>query len=72
MRVKPEFSKYVEEYIERDLPKGVLRTLAVIALRQPIKLSELAKVRGNKCYEHVKKLKELGFVNVERKGKTRF
>ncbi len=70
MRVKPEFSRYVEEYIEKDLPKGVLRTLAVIALRQPIKLSELAKIRGNKCYEHVKKLKELGFVNVEKKGKN--
>ncbi len=70
MRVKPEYSKYVEEYLERDLPKGVLRTLAVIALKQPVKLSELAKIRGNKCYEHVRKLKELGFINVERKGKS--
>ncbi len=70
MRVKPEYSKYVEKFVERDLEKGVLRTLAVIALRQPIKLSELAKIRGNKCYDHVKKLKDLGFIKVEKKGKS--
>jgi segregation and condensation protein B len=54
MRVKQEFAEIVRKYTERDLDKGTLRTLAVIALRQPITLSKLAKIGGNKCYEHVK------------------
>ena len=70
MRVKPEFSDVVRPLTKRDLEKGVLRTLAVIAVKQPIKLSELAKIRGNKCYDHVKKLKELGFIKAEKKGRS--
>jgi len=70
MRVKPEFSNVVRPLTERDLERGVLRTLAVIAVKQPIKLSELAKIRGNKCYDHVKKLRELGFIKVEKKGRS--
>ncbi len=71
MRVKPEYHSYVEKFRELDMERGVLRTLAVIALKQPIKLSDLAKIRGNRCYEHVKKLEELGFVNTRKAGKTR-
>ncbi len=70
MRVKPEFSDVVRPLTERDLEKGVLRTLAVIAVKQPIKLSDLAKIRGNKCYDHVKKLKDLGFIKAEKKGRA--
>ena len=48
MRVKPEYVKYVENLVERYLDRGTLRTLAVIAAKQPITLSKLAKIRGNK------------------------
>jgi len=70
MRVKPEYYPYVERFVEKDLDKGSLRTLAVIAFKQPIMLSRLAKIRGNKCYEHVKKLKEMGLIRAERKGRS--
>ncbi|RLI78800.1 SMC-Scp complex subunit ScpB [Archaeoglobales archaeon] len=70
MRVKPEYYPYVEKFVEKDLDKGSLRTLAVIAFKQPIMLSKLAKIRGNKCYEHVKKLKEMGLIRAEKKGKS--
>ncbi len=69
MRVKPEFADVVKYWTEKDLDRGTLRTLAIIALKQPIKLSELAKIRGNKCYEHVKKLRELDFIHVEKRGR---
>ncbi|AEA47400.1 SMC-Scp complex subunit ScpB [Archaeoglobus veneficus] len=71
MRVKPEYHTYVERFAEKDMEKGVLRTLAVIALRQPIMLSKLAKIRGNKCYDHVKKLEEMGLIKAEKRGRTR-
>ncbi len=70
MRVKVEYYPYVERFFEKDLDKGSLRTLAVIAYKQPIMLSKLAKIRGNKCYEHVKKLKERGLIKVEKKGRS--
>ena len=70
MRVKLEYYPYVERFFEKDLDKGSLRTLAVIAYKQPILLSKLAKIRGNKCYEHVKKLRERGLVRVVKRGRS--
>uniref|UniRef100_A0A7J2TI38 SMC-Scp complex subunit ScpB n=1 Tax=Archaeoglobus fulgidus TaxID=2234 RepID=A0A7J2TI38_ARCFL len=70
MRVKQDFLDIVKRFMERDLDKGTLRTLAVIALRQPITLSKLAKIRGNKCYDHVKKLLDLKFIKAEKKGRS--
>lgn len=70
MRVKPEFAGVVRNLTEKHLEKGLLRTLAVIAIKQPVRLSEVAKIRGNRCYEHVKKLKEMGFIAEEKKGRA--
>ncbi len=70
MRVKQDFAEIVERFTERDLDKGTTRTLAVIALKQPITLAKLAKIRGNKCYEHVKKLQELKLISAEKKGRS--
>jgi segregation and condensation protein B len=70
MRVKPEFADIVEKFAERELDRGTMRTLAVIAVRQPITLAKLAKIRGNKCYDHVKKLIELELVKAEKRGRS--
>ena len=71
MRVKPEYHSYVDRFRELDMERGMLRTLAVIALRQPVKMSDLARIRGNRCYEHVRKLEEMGFIKAEKSGKTK-
>ncbi len=71
MRVRPEYHAYVRRFAEKDMDKGTLRTLAVIAIWQPIMLSKLAKIRGNKCYEHVRRLEELGLIRAEKKGRTK-
>uniref|UniRef100_A0A7C3R9Z2 SMC-Scp complex subunit ScpB n=1 Tax=Archaeoglobus fulgidus TaxID=2234 RepID=A0A7C3R9Z2_ARCFL len=70
MRVKPQYADYVEKYTAREFDRGTLRTLAVIALKQPVTLAKLAKIRGNKCYDHVKKLQERGFIRAEKKGRS--
>ncbi len=71
MRVKPVYQKFVGKFVESELDKGCLRTLAIIAIKQPIELSKLAKIRGNRCYEHVKKLEEMGLIKAEKKGRTK-
>ena len=70
MRVKPQYAEFVEKYTIRDFDRGTLRTLAVIASKQPITLAKLAKIRGNKCYDHVKKLQERGLIKAEKKGRS--
>jgi segregation and condensation protein B len=71
MRVRPEYYPFIEKFAEKDMDRGTQRTLAVIALKQPILLSKLAKIRGNKCYAHVRNLEELGLIKSEKKGRSR-
>ncbi|HUW44042.1 MAG TPA: SMC-Scp complex subunit ScpB [Bacillota bacterium] len=54
----PEFSKAEQE------------TLAIVALKQPIKQSVMVKIRGNKAYEHIKKFSELGLLRKKKTGRT--
>lgn len=53
------------------LTSGPLKTLAVIAYKQPIRQSELAKIRGGRVYEYVKELLELGFIEAKPLGRTK-
>ena len=53
-----------------EFPKSLVETLAVIAANRPIKQSDIIKIRGNRAYEHIKKLENLGFIQSERHGNT--
>jgi segregation and condensation protein B len=71
MQVRREFLPRVKHLATSvDLPKSVLRTLSVIAFKQPIKQSVVAKLRGNKAYEHVKELEDQGFIKRQKSGHT--
>lgn len=71
MQVKPHYlGKVAHLSVTKDFTKAVLRTLAVIAFRQPIKQSTVVKMRSNKAYEQIEELAERGFVSAERKGNT--
>ncbi|MCD4759426.1 SMC-Scp complex subunit ScpB [archaeon] len=54
---------------ELDMPTQA--TLALIAYKQPAIQSDVIRTRGNKAYDHVKKLKEEGFLIAEKFGRTR-
>ncbi len=49
-----------------EFTKAEQETLAVIAYKQPVKQSVAIKIRGNKAYEHIKKFRELGLLQVKR------
>jgi len=71
MQVRGDYLKQVKHLaISTDLPKSVLRTLAIIAFKQPIKQSIAVKMRGNKAYDHIERLREEGFVKKTREGNT--
>ncbi len=56
---------------EAELDRPTQETLAVIAYKQPMTQSEVIKIRGNKAYDHIQKLKEYEFIISEKFGRTR-
>ena len=57
--------------VDPDLSKAELRTLGLIAIREPIKQSKVAKVIGNKAYKYIGRLERKKFIQTERKGRTK-
>ncbi len=71
MQIRPEYTSKVKKFASGGLiPEGVMRTLTIIALKQPITKSLLVKLRGSGAYEHVKDLEDRGLVRSERAGRT--
>lgn len=71
MRVKPVHLEKVKHLALRaEMPRSVQRTLALIALKEPIKQSLVVKYRNVKAYDHLKLLLEQGFIRREPAGRT--
>ena len=62
LQVREEYGDIVEKICPVDLSPAVLRTLLVIALKEPIRQTELVKLRSN-AYEHVSELVDKGLVS---------
>ncbi|MEM4663006.1 MAG: SMC-Scp complex subunit ScpB, partial [Candidatus Diapherotrites archaeon] len=71
MRVKPEYlSKVRHLAATAEINKSIQRTLALIAVKEPIKQSLVVRYRNNKAYEHIKFLLEKQYIERERQGRT--
>ena len=71
-RVKKEYREKVAMLAPlADLSKGMMRTLAIITVKQPIKQSLIVKYQGNKAYGYIKKLEEKGLIKTEKCGRTK-
>jgi len=72
IRVKPELVSSVSNLTPyKDLGRGLLRVLALVAYKQPITQSEIVKVLGNRTYEYVKKLEERGLIKTVKHSRTK-
>lgn len=56
---------------DSELDEPTTKTLALIAYKQPVIQSEIIEMRGNTAYDHIKILRDLGFIVSEKKGRTR-
>lgn len=63
LQVRQEHLDIVEKLCPVELKPAVLKTLSVIALKQPIRQSYLKELRGANAYEHVAELLEKGFIS---------
>ncbi len=72
MRIKPEYRKEASKVaLGYDLSKGMIKTLALVIYKNPIKQSEIVKIQGNRAYEYVEKLERKGLVKTKKIGKTK-
>ena len=62
LQVKEDYSEIEKKICPIDLSPAVLRTLLVIALKEPIRQTELVKLRSA-AYEHIAELVEKGLVS---------
>lgn len=71
MQLKPEYTEQVSKFAKGGgIAERYLRTLTVIALKQPILKSLLIKLRGSGAYEHVKYLLDSDLISAVKKGRT--
>ena len=62
LQVKEEYSNIVEKLCPVELSGAILKTLTIIALKEPIRQTELKEMRGATAYEHVAELVKQGFI----------
>ena len=72
LKVKNKFLSTVSSLTPHsDLSDGMLRTLGVVALKEPVPQSYIIKVQGNKAYDYIKNLEKRGLLKTEKSGRTR-
>jgi segregation and condensation protein B len=71
MQLKAELVPAAAKLAQMDIPRRLLKTLALIAYHQPIKQSALQDMVGPKVYDHVKDLHKLGMILESPQGQTK-
>ena len=62
LQLKSLYGNLLRELIPAEIGTGALRTLAAIALKNPILQTELIDLRGSSAYQQVTELVQLGFI----------
>ncbi|MFX0011200.1 MAG: SMC-Scp complex subunit ScpB [Candidatus Hermodarchaeota archaeon] len=71
MQLRPELTETVSKFAKGGaIAERYLRTLTVIALKQPILKSTVIKLRGTSAYEHIKYLLDNDLISAEKKGRS--
>jgi len=72
LRLREEYMPKLEGVVPKArLSRGALKTLALIAYKQPVYQARLADLRGSRVYDHVKQLGALGFIESKPFERTR-
>ncbi|MGP8319620.1 MAG: SMC-Scp complex subunit ScpB [Methanosarcinaceae archaeon] len=71
MQVKPQYTDLVRPLAPKEVGAPMLRTLSMIAYHQPVIQSDLVDMRGNAAYDHIRELKERGFIAAVAHGRSK-
>lgn len=70
IQVKEDYSNIVEQLIPIEMSQAVLKTLSMIAIKQPVLQSDLVTLRGVTVYDHINSLLEMGLITKKAKAKS--
>lgn len=62
IQVKLEYMDIVEKLVPVELKPATLRTLSVIAIKEPIRQTKLVELRGQSAYDHILELLDKGLI----------
>ncbi|MGD1921886.1 MAG: SMC-Scp complex subunit ScpB [Pleurocapsa sp.] len=71
LQLKDEYGYLLKELVPAELGKGALRTLAAVAIKNPILQTELIDLRGSSAYQQVSELVQLGFIRKREQAEGR-
>jgi segregation and condensation protein B len=71
LQLRSSCQSMVDTLIPAELGTGCLRTLAAIALKQPVLQTDIIELRGSTAYQQIQELVELGFVRKRRQEEGR-
>lgn len=63
LQIKEDYMDIVEKLCPTEMKPPVLKTLTIIALKQPIRQSALVEMRGSTAYDHIAELLEKGMIS---------
>lgn len=72
LRLKPEYREKVAPLAPfSDLSEGMMRTLAIVAAKQPVRQSVIVRYQGNKSYGYIDELEKKGLIKAEKFSRTK-
>jgi segregation and condensation protein B len=71
LEVKPAIASHLPKATKTDMPPKLLKAAALIAYHQPMPQSRLVELLGQKAYDYVRELAQLGMVDRRKDGNTR-
>lgn len=71
LEVKPSIASHLPKETKTDMPPKLLKAAALIAYHQPMPQSRLVELLGQKAYDYVRELAQLGMIDRRKDGNTR-
>src|SRR5436305_10805876 len=72
LQLKPRYSPLIRKFAQRPLiPTSALKTLSYITYEQPVTSKRLVQIRGSQVYAHLRSLKQMGFIELEKFGRSK-
>ena len=71
LQVKEDYIDIVEKLVPVELTQAVMKTLSVIALKEPVRQSYVKELRGASAYEHIHELLQKGLISRKRDSNGR-
>lgn len=71
IQVRQEYSYIVEKLVPVELKPATLRTLTVVALKEPVRQSKIIEYRGQTAYDHIAELLDKGLISKKKDKESR-